>query len=77
MGNDSFKAWCVKEPSGQIRQSVYWSKINAIDDLTGLSSKKLYESNKRRGLWREAYKNGWRVVPVLVTEITGREAEKK
>lgn len=74
MEKNSFKGWCVKEPSGQIRQSVYWSKIKAIDDLTGLSSKKLYEANKRRGLWREAYKNGWRVVPVLVIEITGGEA---
>lgn len=61
----------MKEPGGQIRHTVYWSKIEAIDDLTGLSSKNLYEVNKRRGMWRQAYKNGWRVVPVLITEIIG------
>lgn len=60
MANNSFKAWALKEPGGQlIITGVYTSKTKAIDDLTGPD----------RAKWRAAYKIGWRVVPVLVTEI--------
>lgn len=68
MAKNSFKAWALKEPYGElIITGVYETKTKAIDKFT---------VDKNRAYWRQAYKNGWRVVPVLVTEIIGREAGK-
>lgn len=70
MKQNNFTSYALKLPMGQLCMATFSTKRDAITYLTGYDPKQTGRSAE----WGKFYRIGWRVVKVLVTEITGREA---